>query len=145
MRIGPFRLSRQRAVRAVAGLVAAFVFTGNVLAAAGLCAVKAPDAYADSHRAAAQATATSADAHPCAQHRADELGSGSTTSSHHCPTDDPSAQTRSVDVPAAQPIAAIAVAGWNWSDAVLDAVPLASSTHPSPPQPLYARLQRLRL
>jgi hypothetical protein len=145
MRIGPFRLTRQRAVRAVAGLVAGFVFAGNVLAAAGLCAIKAPDGNADWHRTASQAAATSADAHPCEQHRADERGSGPTTSSHHCPTDDPSAQTRTVDVPAAQLMAAIAVAGFGAFGVVPEPVPVASSTHLSNSQPLYARLQRLRL
>ena len=42
MRLGSFRLTSQRAARAVAGLVAMFLLTGNVLAAAGLCAVRAP-------------------------------------------------------------------------------------------------------
>ena len=144
MRIGPFRLTRQRAARAVAGLVAAFLFTGNVLAAAGLCANKLPESHPGSQHTLAQDTAAPSDAPACEQHLADESGSG-TASNHHCPTDDPSAQTRSVDVPAAQLMAAIALVGWHWSDAALQAVPLASSTHPSEPQPLYARLQRLRL
>lgn len=144
MKIGPFRLTRQRATRAVAGLVAAFLFTGNVLAAAGLCATKFADAHPGSQPAAAHEAALPSAEHPCAQHLAVELGSGSAPS-HHCPTDDPSAQTRTVDVPAAQLMVAMAVVGWNWSGPSLEYVPLPSFTHPSEPQPLYARLQRLRL
>jgi hypothetical protein len=144
MRLGPLRLTRQRAVRAVAGLVAAFLFSGNVLAAAGLCATRFSDTHPGQQHAISHDTAAPSDAQPCAQHVADELGSGSTPN-HHCPTDDPSAQTRTADVPAAPLMAAIAVAGWNWSGAALQTVPLHSFTHRSEPQPLYAWLQRFRL
>ena len=57
MRPGSFRRTRQRAVRAVAGLVAAFLLTGNVLAAAGLCRVKAPVEAGVAVQTAAEAAA----------------------------------------------------------------------------------------
>jgi hypothetical protein len=143
MRLGLFRLNRPRTVRAVAGLVAAFLFTGNVLAAAGLCAMKAPDARPASH-ATAQDAATPA-AHACDGHVADELQPGAPSSSHHCPTDDPSAQSRTVDVPAAQPMPALVAIGFILASEIGQAPPLAASDHPAEQRPLYARLQRLRL
>lgn len=141
MRLGPLRLNRHRAARALAGFVAAFLLTGNVLAAAGLCVVRAPaESHASSVLPGADASAADVD---CAEH-----GSGHPTpasNAHHCPTEDPSAQSRTVDVPAAQLMAA-AVAGLLYgSDPLLRPEPLVILIHPAAPQPLYARLQRLRL
>ena len=128
-------------MRALAGLVAAFLLTGNVLAAAGLCVIKAPGAL---HAAMSEAmTEASPDASDCSQHHADNTAPASNV--HHCPTDDPSAQTRTVDVPAAQLIAAQAPNLINWHDAMLRRETLVVVDHPAEPQRLYARLQRLRL
>lgn len=141
MRFGPIRLTRHRAARALAGLVAAFLLSGNVLAAAGVCAIKPP---ATTHAAAAtSAPGATIDAGDCSMHHADHTAPAATT--HHCPTDDPSAQTRTVDVPAAQVMLAMAAAVVNWHDATLGRAPLVFIDHPTGPRPLYARLQRLRL
>jgi hypothetical protein len=141
MRPGSFRLTRQRAARAVAGLVAAFLLTGNVLAAAGLCAVRAPAGM----DMTAQVASDDADSPPCAEHLAGEPGSPSTGSNHHCPTDDPSAQTRTVDLPSPQLMVAPAAVLAQWTDAGRQPAALLSGDDPSEPRPLYARLQRLRL
>jgi hypothetical protein len=141
MRPGPFRLTRHRATRALAGLVVMFLFAGNVLAAAGLCAVKAPVSSA--------ATSGAVDGHEtpdasgCAGHHAET--DAPAPAAHHCPTDDPSAQTRTVDVPAAQIMLAIPASLVPWSDAELRSAPLFVADHPAESRPLYARLQRLRL
>jgi hypothetical protein len=141
MRLGPLRLTRHRAMRALAGLVAAFVLTGNVLAAAGLCAIKAPGA---SHAAVAEeAPDAPVAASDCSQHHANPAAPAS--SAHHCPTDDPSAQTRAVDLPGAQLMAAFAAVVLQWPDAARQTAALLSDDAPSEPRPLYARLQRLRL
>lgn len=141
MRLGSFRLTRKRAARAVAGLVAAFLLTGNVLAAAGLCAVRAPAGMG----MAVQVAADDADSPPCAEHLSGELGSPSTGSNHHCPTDDPSAQTRTVDLPSPQLMVALAAVLLQWTDAARQSAALLADDDPSEPRPLYARLQRLRL
>jgi len=141
MRLGSFRLTRQRAARAVAGLVAAFLLTGNVLAAAGLCVVRA---QADTGMAV-QAAADDADAPPCADHLSGELSSPSTVFHHHCPTEDPSAQTRTVDLPSPQLMVAPAAVLLHWTDAARPPAALLSGDDPAEPRPLYARLQRLRL
>lgn len=141
MRLGPFRLNRHRAARALAGLVAAFLLTGNVLAAAGLCAIRAPAA---SHE---QASVMKADAAAeeiaCSEHHSGHTAPASNT--HHCPTEDPSAQSRTVDVPAAQLMVAMAASLLNWPGATLRPEPLVVLAYPATPQPLYTRLQRLRL
>jgi len=139
MRLGSLHLTRRRATRAVAGFVVAFLFAGNVPAAAGLCAVKAPDARIKSQQASHHLSTHGADA------AADELPAGNPAVDHHCPTDDPSAQTRTVDVPAAQLMPGIASVAVDWSAEALRAPPPDTSGQPSEPQPLYARLQRLRL
>jgi hypothetical protein len=141
MRLGSFRLTRQRAARAMAGLVAAFLLTGNVLAAAGLCAVRAP-AGADM---AAHVTADDVDSPPCTEHLSGEVGSPSTGSNHHCPTEDPSAQPRTVDLPSPQLMVAPAAVLLQWTDAARQPAALLSDDDPSESRPLYARLQRLRL
>lgn len=141
MRLGPFRLTRQRAARALAGLVAAFLLTGNVLAAAGLCAIRAPAA---SHEPSSAVTAdAAADEVACTEHHAGATTPASTA--HHCPTEDPSAQSRSVDVPAAQLMVAMTAMLLHWSEAMARPEPRVVPVHPATPQPLYARLQRLRL
>lgn len=141
MRIGTFRLTRHRATRALAGLVAMFLFTGNVLAAAGLCSVKAPAAPAAPSGLLAEHEAP--DASACSGH--DSESGAPAPSAHHCPTDDPSAQTRTVDVPAAQLMVAISASLLPWSGAELKPVPLVVDHHLAESRPLYARLQRLRL
>jgi hypothetical protein len=141
MRPGSFRLTRQRAARAVAGFVAAFLLTGNVLAAAGMCVVRAS---ADT-RVAVQAAADDAESAPCAEHLAAEAGSPSTGSNHHCPTEDPSAQTRTVDLPSPQLMVALAAVLFQWSDAARQPAARLSTDDPAESRPLYARLQRLRL
>lgn len=142
MRPGSFRLTRQRAARAVAGLVAAFLLTGNVLAAAGLCAVRAP---ADPGIAVQVAAADEADSPRCAEHLTGEAGSTSTGSNHHCPTEDPSAQARGVDLPSPQLVAAFAALLVHRIDAARQLTAQLAADDPSEPRPLYARLQRLRL
>ncbi|MGZ8254953.1 MAG: hypothetical protein ACXWVT_08890, partial [Burkholderiaceae bacterium] len=88
------------------------------------------------------ADAPAADA-DCAEHRADHPTPAS--NAHHCPTEDPSAQSRTVDVPAAQLLAAVAPGLFYGSDPLLRPEPLVVLIHPATPHPLYARLQRLRL
>jgi hypothetical protein len=141
MRPGSLRLTRLRAARAVAGLVAALLLTGNVLAAAGLCAVKAPVV---SGTAAEVAALQEAESPPCLDHLP-EQGSGSTAAKHHCPTEDPSAQTRTVDLPSPQLMTAFAAVVLHRTDAARQPAALHFSDDPSGPRPLYARLQRLRL
>jgi len=145
MRLGPFHLTRHRAARALAGLVAAFVFSGNVLAAAGLCAIKAPaEPRGSSVPVVAMADAAKAvDPADCAGHHANPTPPAS--SAHHCPTDDPSAQSRTVDVPAAQLMVAIAATFFSWSETTMRSAPLVVAEHPAEARPLYARLQRLHL
>ena len=142
MRPGSLRLTRLRAARAVAGLVAALLLTGNVLAAAGLCAVKAPVA---SGPAVEVAALHEADAPPCVDHLPEQGSGGSTAAKHHCPTDDPSAQTRTVDLPSPQLMTAFAAVVLHRTDAARQPAALLFSDDPSGPRPLYARLQRLRL
>jgi len=141
MRLGSFRLTRQRAARAVAGLVAAFLLSGNVLAAAGLCVVRT---QADTG-VAVQAAADDADSTPCAEHLAGALSSPSTGVHHHCPTEDPSAQTRTVDLPSPQLMVAPAAVLLHWTDGARPPATLLAGDDPAEPRPLYARLQRLRL
>ena len=144
MRPGSLRLTRQRAARAVAGLVVAFLLTGNVLAAAGLCVVRAPAAAGMAVEAAAD-DSDDADSAPCAEHLSVAAGSPSTGSNHHCPTDDPSAQTRTVDLPSPQLMVALAAVLLHWTDAARQPAAHLSDDDPAEPRPLYARLQRLRL
>lgn len=141
MRIGPFRLNRHRAARALAGLVAAFLLTGNVLAAAGLCAIKTP--AAPHEQASMMMAEAAADEVACSGHHSDHTAPAS--NAHHCPTEDPSAQSRTVDIPAAQLMVAMAASLLNWPDATLRSEPPVVFAHPAAPQPLYTRLQRLRL
>jgi hypothetical protein len=141
MRFGPFRLTPRRAARALAGLVAAFLLTGNVLAAAGLCAIKAPTGAHESPVLASNADPARGDIE-CADHLA---GHGPASNAHHCPTEDPSAQSRTVDVPGAQLMVAAAAALLDWSHVLRHPAPPVVLLHPAEPQPLYARLQRLQL
>lgn len=141
MRPGSFRLTRQRAARAVAGLVAAFLLSGNVLAAAGLCAVRAPAGPG----MAVQVAGDEVDSPQCAEHLPGDAGSTSTGSKHHCPTEDPSAQPRSVDLPSPQLVALFAALLVHRTDAALQQTALLAADDPTEPRPLYARLQRLRL
>ena len=142
MRLGPFRLTRRRALRALAGVVAGLLLTGNVLAAAGMCTIVAP---AGSHGAAQAVAHDGASSNPCPQHLSDEAAPGGGTSPHHCPSHDPSAQSRTVDVPGAQFMVAIAATPFLSLDSGQRTEPLFAVTHRTEPQPLYARLQRLRL
>lgn len=122
--------SARRAVRVIAGMVTTLLFAGNVLAAAGLCVLKAPPAV----------PATS-DA-PCPQHL---VGEGpSMPTAQHCPADDPSAQARTADLPTAQVLAAAAVTPFGSFAVPAPTFELRADTG-SPQRPLYARLQRLQL
>lgn len=141
MRLGPFRLTRHRATRALAGLVVMFLFAGNVLAAAGLCAIKAPVPGGAASGLVAGHEAP--DPSGCASHHAET--DAPVPAAHHCPTDDPSAQTRTVDVPTAQIMLAIPASVLPWSDAQLQSAPLFVAEHPAESRPLYTRLQRLHL
>lgn len=144
MRLGPFRLNRQRAARAIAGVVAAFMLTGQVLAAAGLCATQAPAHVGEP--TGLQSNEWAAASSPCPDHLVDGAAHGPGTSKHHhCPTDDPTQQSRTVDVPAAQVMAALPASFPGWSDATSRPETLFVAVRPAEPRPLYARLHRLRL
>jgi hypothetical protein len=78
----------------------------------------------------------------CADHVGDRAPVSST---RHCPVEDPSAQSRTVDVPAAQLMAAVAAALLDWSSALLQPEAPVVRVQPAEPQPLYTRLQRLHL
>ena len=134
MTLGPLRLSRRRTLRGLAGFVVAFLLTGHVLAATGLCVVTPPDAPATIHESSAG----------CAEHLPAEPGHG-TAVKHHCPAEEPSPQARAVDLPAAQPVAAVASVYFHLAAPLEDRLLQATPDHQVPPPPLYARLQRLRL
>lgn len=143
MCLGLSRRNRQRAVRAVAGFVAAFLLSGSVLAAAGMCVVKAP---AEAGVAVAPvAAADDAESLDCTHHLIDEGLARPAGSTHHCPTEDPSAQPRTVDLPGAQWMVALAAVVLDWSNAARQPSALLAADERSEPRPLYARLQRLRL
>ena len=123
--------SARRAVRAVAGVVATLLLSGNVLAAACLCVSKTPPSV----HAASEA--------PCPLHQVDD--SSPTPAAQHCPAEDPSAQVRTADLPSAQ---VLAMAATTLSGSSLVPAPVLPDLRvdPSPPQrPLYARLQRRQL
>lgn len=123
--------SARRAVRSVAGVVAALLLTGNVLVAAGVCVLKAPPAV------------QSASETPCPQHLADNNPTAP-TAQQHCPADDASAQVRTADLPSAQALAAAAVT--IFGILAVSATPLKLAVDSgSPHRPLYTRLQRLQL
>jgi hypothetical protein len=122
--------SARRAVRVVAGLVTMLLFAGNVLAAAGLCVLKAPPAV----QAASEA--------PCPQHLIGEAPHA--PAAQHCPSDDPSAQARTADLPTAQVLAAAAVTSFGSFAVPAPAFERRADTGSSQ-RPLYTRLQRLQL
>lgn len=130
----------RRSVRAVAALCALMLVASNAIAAMGMCAAKAPAAPQPREAATAEPM-------PCPQHDAD-AGSGVLPDPHaaapHCPQDDPGAQARAGDVPAADAVLMsppVRVA----SACPDDAQCRVASTDESPPTPLYARLSRLLL
>lgn len=130
----------RRSVRAVAALCALMLVTSNAIAAMGMCIAKAPAAP----RLLELSTVETA---PCPQHVADE-GSGvlpdQRTVAPHCPQDDPGAQARAGDAPAADTVMIsppVRTAPAH-SD---DAQHRATAPDESPPTPLYARLSRLLL
>jgi hypothetical protein len=130
----------RRSVRALALLCALVLVSGQALAAMGLCIAKAP-------AAAAAVAAATAEQSPCPQHVADAASGAlpeQPSASPHCPQDDPGAQVRAGDVPAAdvpsitaQPRAPLAQAS--------HAQRGAAAADETPPTPLYARLSRLLL
>jgi hypothetical protein len=121
----------RRTVRRIAGGLAMMLFAGNVLAAAGLCGLKAPVAQ------------TAASEVPCPDHQPERLVPPVPTA-QHCPADDPSAQARTSDLPGAQ--IAAAVDAPQLSVAAVPAFLASPRPDPASPQrPLYARLQRLQL
>jgi hypothetical protein len=141
--LGTFRLSSRRTARVIAGVVAGFLLTGQVLAAAGLCAIKAPTDARGSTEVRTHDAAGAAN--PCPDHLVNATDHGSGASKHHCPTDNPGQQSRTVDVPAAQMMAALPASLPDWSLTAARPETLVAAAHPSEPRPLYARLHRLRL
>lgn len=135
----PQRRAR-RSIRAVALLCALVLVSGHALAAMGLCIAKAPAAPAAS-------SVTAAEQAPCPQHvDGDDAGvlPDQSLASPHCPQDDPGAQVRAGDVPAAVlPLAALQLR------VVVEHATVAlrgdATTNDSPSTPLYARLSRLLL
>lgn len=127
----------RRVARALTALCVLTMLGSNALAAMGLCLVKTTPSAA---------AVTVADETPCVRH----VDQGSTPSSReadakHCPQDDPGAQLRAGDVPAASIMPAIT----NPLRIILgdSAVALLEPRTPedAPPTPLYARLSRLLL
>lgn len=134
MKLGPLQLSCRRTLRGLAGFVGAFLLAGHVLAASGLCVVTSPDAAATVHEASAG----------CPEHSSAGQGHGSAVK-HHCPAEEPSPQARSVDLPTAQPVAAVASVYSGLVAPLEGRLLQATPDHQVPPPSLYARLQRLRL
>lgn len=134
MRLGPLQLSRRRTLRGLAGFVVAFLLAGHALAATGLCVVTSPDAAAAIHESSAG----------CAEHAPADPGHGPGVK-HHCPAEEPSPQARSVDLPAAQPVAAAPSVSSYLAAPLENRLLQATFDRQVPPPPLYARLQRLRL
>jgi hypothetical protein len=138
-RVHPQRRA-SRSVRGLAALCALMLVTSNALAAMGLCIAKVPVASTTVAAAAAEQS-------PCPQHVVDDSAGAlpeQPSASPHCPQDDPGAQVRSGDVPAAdlpiivaQPRAPLAHA--------TSARRGAATVDDSPHTPLYARLSRLLL
>ena len=113
----------------------AFLLAGHVLATTGLCIVTTAGEPVQTH---ASSTA-------CPEHGPQgEPGHGSTVK-HHCPAEEPSPQSRSADLPGAQPIAAIASVHVHLLALPVGRLLQPTPDHQVPPPPLYARLQRLRL
>lgn len=129
---GPLQPFRRRTLRGLAGFVATFLLAGQALAATGLCLVTSPDSPATVHESSAG----------CAEHQPTDPAPGV---KHHCPAEEPSPQARSIDLPAPQPVAAVAAVFFYLVDPVADCLPQAVPDREVPPPPLYARLQRLRL
>jgi hypothetical protein len=123
--------SARRAVRAVAGVVATLLLSGNVLAAACLCVSKSPPPI----QAASEAL--------CPLHQVDD--SPPTPTAQHCPADDPSAQVRTADLPGAQVLAMAAVTLFGSFLTPAPVLPELRVDPGSPQRPLYARLQRRQL
>jgi hypothetical protein len=130
---GPLHLTRRR-LRRLAGFVATFLLAGHVLAATGLCMVTSRDAPAVVHDAGT----------PCQEHAPADPARGSGLK-HHCPADEPTPQARAIDLPAAQPVAAIASVLVRPLASAPDRAAGAGPDPQVPPPPLYERLRRLRL
>ena len=92
----------KRLARRVAGLVAGVLLSTQVLAAAQLCALRTapPPPVAHSQCAGEEAVVENSEA----EHHPAEL--------RRCPTDDPSAQARGVDLPAAECLAVLHTVGF---------------------------------
>jgi hypothetical protein len=129
---GPLQPFGRRTLRRLAGFVVTCLLAGQALAATGLCLVTVPDAPATVHEASAG----------CAEHQPIDPASGA---KHHCPAEEPSPQGRAGELPAPQPVAAVAALSFYVIAPVADRLPQAAPGHAAPPPPLYARLQRLRL
>lgn len=135
MRFGPVSFSRRRTLRGVAGFIVAFLLAGQAMAATGCCSdlasmLSLPD------QSAVEVV--------CADHAGGDPGSSSDTK-RSCPAEEPTPQARAVDLPGAQPVAAILDAGFYTIGLVAHTQPPARVASVIPPPPLYARLQRLRL
>ena len=126
----------RRVARALTAFCVLTMLGSNALAAMGLCLVKTTPSAA---------AVTVADA-PCLQHVEEgNLRSSGETGAKHCPQDDPGAQLRAGDVPAASIMPAIT----NPLRIILGDSALAvlepRAPQGAPPTPLYARLSRLLL
>jgi hypothetical protein len=134
MTLGPLQLSRRRTLRGLAAFVVTFLLAGHVLAATGLCVVtspKSPGAVHEASVACAEHSTSGPDHAPAVQ--------------HHCPVEEPTAQARSVDLPAPQLAAAVASIVLSVVDPVVAGLTSERIAPEAPPPPLYVRLQRLRL
>jgi hypothetical protein len=127
----------RRVARTLTALCVLTMLGSNALAATGLCLIKTPPA---------SPAVTTANEAPCVLHGEE----GRTRSSHdagarHCPQDDPGAQLRAGDVPAASIMPAIT----NPLRIILGDVAVVllnpRALEDAPPTPLYARLSRLLL
>jgi len=127
----------RRVARALTAFCVVTMLGSNALAAMGLCLVKTTPS------AAAMVVA---DETPCVRH-VDEGGTPSSRESgaRHCPQDDPGAQLRAGDVPAASVMPAITnplrIIISDSALALLEAI----APEDASPTPLYARLSRLLL
>lgn len=120
----------RRAVRLLCGALSLMLVASSALAAMGVCIAKAPVA------------ATSAADPECPQHVGDLQPAGQAVA--HCPQEDPGAQARTADIPAAYLAAAPAFNPLLAARCRAGESSAAATIH-VPPEPLYARLSRLLL
>jgi hypothetical protein len=132
--------------RALAGFVAGMLFTSQVLAAAGLCAVKSSTVVPLTETVIVEVCED--------QDHLDSLArlappaaepAGGEASTTHCSSEDPSAQARSVDLPGSTTQAVAPLPSLLTVVAFTPAPRLPIADAGPPLRPLYARLNRLLL